>query len=295
MVSCKSQQEESYLDRDFVFTVEFYPSFTVPCKIVFQNEGGRKVLSIDTFYDKRRLEYVNDTVRLKPEKTEVLLIDKWFKEYYGDTVYVSHMEKVEVSNKEFQRFVDSVFPINLTKQKSLEKGVILDGITIYLKFENDSVNNCFSLRCPDPEDSVEFTIIKTMFDLMENNFKLESTNNYIETLKGYFDFGLCVKHISDDPLEYRFYSHLSSTEAFEFYGLMKSLPRNKPVIFDFSNLGGMGTMFYDDFAKYVKENPDVYWIMGEYFEEFAKEVGVPQNRIFNTREDGIKAIKKKEY
>lgn len=178
VVSCKSQQGESYLERNFVFTVEFYPSFTVPCKVVLQNEGDHKILSIDTFYDKRHLEYVNDTVKLKPEKTEVLLIDKWFKEYYGDTVYVSYMEKVEVTNKEFQRFVDSISTINLTKQKSLEKDGILDGITIYLKFENDSVNNCFSLRCPDPEDSVEFAIIKTMFDLMENNFKLESTKLY---------------------------------------------------------------------------------------------------------------------
>lgn len=85
---------------------------------------------------------------------------------------------------------------------------------------------------------------------------------------------------------------MSSSEALEFYGLMETLPRNKPVIFDFSNFGGMGTMFYDDFEDFIEENPDVYWIVNDFSIKQINEIGVQKDRIFNTREDAIQAIAK---
>jgi hypothetical protein len=290
--SCNSQKN-SYLEKNFIFIIELYPSFTAPCRIIFQNENNSKTLSINIFYDKEHLQYLNDKNNLKPEKTDTLLIDDWFKKYLGDTVYFKHLETIQVVDNEFQKFVDSLDKIDLTKQKSLEKDGILDGIDVAFRFKTDSIDNRFSFLCPDPEDSTEFTIIKAIFNLLEHSYKLESTNNYIEILKGYFDFGLCVKRMSDNPLEYRFYSHLSSNEADEFYKLMESLPRDKPVIFDFSNFGGMGTMFYDDFEDFIEENPNVYWIVNNHTIKQINEIGVEQNRIFNNRDDVIKVIKRK--
>jgi len=139
----------------------------------------------------------------------------------------------------------------------LKKEGVLDGITIYFEYKSESIENKFSFRCPTPKDSVEFQLINSLFNLFEDTFKKEITNNYIEQLKGYFDFGLLVKHISDNPLEYRFYSFLSANEMDEFYTFMECLPRNEPIIFDFSNFGGMGTMFYDDFEEFIKKNANV--------------------------------------
>ncbi|MDR3226286.1 MAG: hypothetical protein LBT56_01260 [Prevotellaceae bacterium] len=293
-IPCNSQKN-SYLEKNFTFIVELYPSFTAPCRIIFQNENNSKTLSVNIFYDKEHLQYLNDKNNLTPEKTDILLIDDWFKKYLGDTVYVyfKHLETIQVVDNEFQNFVDSLYKIDLTKQKSLEKEGIYDGIDVAFRFKTDSIDNCFNFQCPDPEDSTEFTIIKAIFNLLEHSYKLESTNNHIETLKGYFDFGLCVKHISDNPLEYRFYSHLSEND--EFYNLMESLPRDKPVIFDFSNFGRMGTMFYDYFEDFIEENPNVYWIVvNNYTIKQINEIGVKRNRIFNNRNDAIKVIKRKK-
>lgn len=286
----KSQESLILNQRDFVFTVEFYPSFIAPCRLFLKKNGESKTLSIDYLYNSKQFKIKNQS-DLIIENSDSLLLDKWYHQFYGDTIYVKHIENVLVSENKFKDFSDSLSLIDLTKQKSLIKEGILDGITIYLRFKTDSIDNHFSLRCPDPVDTSEFKIIKALFNLIECSFKTDMANNYIEHLKGYFDFGLLVKHISDDPLEYRFYSHLSSNEADEFYKLIESLPKDKPVIFDFSNFGGMGTMFYEDFEELIEENPYVYWIVNDYSIKQVKEIGIKSNRIFKDRQHLLKKIK----
>ena len=295
----KNQSQEQC--ENFIFTIEIHPSFTVPCKIDLIKNDTAKTLSIDNFYFKDNLKYL-DNSNLRIGKTDSLLVttDDWFREYlkknYGDFVFYNRIENINLSENQLKKFFDSISNIDLTTQKSLEKEGILDGITIYFEYKSDTIDNKFSFRCPTPEDTVEFQLIKSLFYLFENVFEKESTNNYIEDLKGYFDFGLLVKHISDNPLEYRFYSHLSSNEAEEFYKLMESLPRNKPVIFDFSNFGGMGTMFYDTFEEFIEENPNVYWLIGknnEHSKKQIKEIGVKQNRIFEGRDKLLQTLRKR--
>ena len=304
-ISClqKTRNIQSQEQREnFIFTIEFHPSFTAPCRIDLIKKDTVTTLSIDNFYFKYALKDI-DNSNLKIGKTDSLLVtvNDWFKEYlkknYGDSVFYNQIESINIPENLFKSFFDSISDIDLTTQKSLEKEDVLDGITIYFEYKSDIVDNKFSFRCPHPENTTEFKLIKALFYLFESGFKKECTNNYIEQLKGYFDFGLLVKHISDNPLEYRFYSHLSDNEADEFYKLMESLPRNKPVIFDFSNFGGMGTMFYDDFEEFIEENQDVYWLVeknNKYSKKQIKEIGVKQNRIFEDRDKLLKTLYKNQ-
>ena len=303
-ISCSPQTRKIQSQEqceNFILTIEFHPSFISPCRIDLIKNDTAKTLSIDNFYFKDDLKYLNNS-NLRIGKTDSLLVtvDDWFKEYlknnYGDSVFYKQIENINILDNQFNNFIDSISIIDLVTQKSLEKEGIFDGITIYFEYKSDTINNKFSFRCPDPEDATEFQLIKSLFYLFENSFKKEITNNYIEQLKGYFDFGLLIKHISDNPLEYRFYSHLSENEADEFYNLMESLPRNKPVIFDFSNFGGMGTMFYDDFEEFIDENPNVYWLVdkdNKHSKKQIKEIGVKQNRIFENRNNLLQAINRK--
>ena len=284
-------QTNSLLEHsEFVFTTEFFPSFIQPCRIILKKKDNIFTLRIDQIYDRKHFK-PSDINNLKIESADSLLIDKSYRQYYPDSIFIRHLEKVEISKPDYQNFSDSLFALDLTKQNSLQKENILDGITIYFRFKTDLNDNRFSFRCPDPSDSSEFKIIKSLFNLLENSFKTQLTNNYIEHLKGYFDFGLLVKHISDNPLEYRFYDHLSANEVDEFYELLESLPVDKPIIFDFSNFLGMGTMFYDDFEDLIDENPNVYWIVNDISIRQVKEIGVRKNRIFKDREVLLKKIK----
>jgi hypothetical protein len=275
----------------FVFITEFYPSFILPCRITLKKEDNNYNLLIDQIYDRKHFKLSNIS-NLKMQSTDSLLIDRGYRQFYPDSVFIKHLEKAEISRTDFQKFSSWLTTQKLTNQKSLLKEGILDGITIYFRFKNDSVDNHFSFICPDPSDSAEFKIIKSLFNLFENSFKNHLSINYIEHLKGYFDFGLLVKHISDNPLEYRFYDHLSANEYDEFYELMESLPIDKPIIFDFSNFSGMGTMFYDDFEDLIDENPNIYWLVNEFSMRQIKEIGVRKNRIFLNRENLLKKIKK---
>ena len=291
----KSQEQR----ENFIFTIEFYPSFIMPCRIDLIKKDAEKTLSIDILYFKDALEYI-DNSNLKIGKTDSLLASDWYKEFfkyeYGDSVFYNQIEMINITENQFESFFDNISNIDLATQKSLEKDGILDGITIYFGYKSDTIDNKFSFMCPTPKDTTEFQLIKSLIYMFESVFEKESTNNYIEHLKGYFDFGLLVKHISDNPLEYRFYSHLSSNEAAEFYKLMESLPRNKPVIFDFSNFVGMGTMFYDNFEEFIEENPDVYWFVGknnEHSKRQIKEIGINQNRIFEDRDKLLQTLRKR--
>jgi hypothetical protein len=286
---CRSDDKSPLSHHDFILTVEFYPSFIEPCRIVLQKKGDIETLSIDKIYGSERMRAI-DKKDLLIDKN-ALLIDKGYQQFFGDTIFLKHIECVSVTKKNFKAFKDSIINIDLTKQKSLVKEGILDGITIYFRFKTDSINNQFSLRCPRPSDKSEFQIIKSVFNIIESSFKTESANNYIEQLKGYFDFGLLVKHISDNPLEYRFYSHLSSNEADEFNKLMKELPNDEPIVIDFSNFRDMGTMFYSDFQDLIKRNPNVYWIVNDYSEKQVLEIGVKPEKLFKDRQTLINKIK----
>jgi hypothetical protein len=274
----------------YIFLTEFYPSFILPCRVIVEKKENNFILSIYQIYDRKHFK-LSDINSFNIENTDRLLIDKTYRQYYPDSVFINLLEKVEISNDDNERFFGILSEQNLSKQNSLIKEGILDGITIYFRFKNDFNDNRFRFICPDPSDSSEFRIIKSLIKLFENNFKKQSTNNYIEHLKGYFDFGLLVKHISDNPLEYRFYDHLSSNEYEEFCSLIESLPLDKPIIFDFSNFSGMGTMFYDDFEDLIDENTKIYWLVNDFSIRQIKEIGVKKNRIFKDRAVLLKKIK----
>lgn len=289
LYACNGQNGSDVSSQDILFKIEFYPSFIPWSRVEIQKKRNETTLSIYKLFE------VNDP-RFKTNGSESLetkyqlLIDSTHLEYYGDSIFVEQIEEISISDDVFQVFSESLKNVNLSGQESLVKKGILDGITIYLNYETDHNGNKFSLRCPAPSDN-EFIIIEALFTLFESTFDKQKTKDYIEDLKGYFDFGLLVKHISNDPLEYRFYSHLSSNEAEELYDWIDALPRNKPIILDFSNFGGMGTMFYGDFNDLIKENDEIYWLVSEYSQKQVKEIGVKKSRIFKKRKALKNAIK----
>jgi hypothetical protein len=250
-------------------------------------------------HDSLTISFIYDTINSKIiskknyiiENADSLLISKSYRKYYPDSVYIRPLEKLAISKRDIQNFTESISSIDLSKQNSKLKQNILDGITIGFKFSSGQIKNRFRFRCPDPSDSAEFKLIKALFNLFESSFKTELTTNYIEHLKGYFDFGLLVKHISDNPLEYRFYDNLSENDYDELYKLLDSLPTDRPIIFDFSNFLGMGTMFYDDFEDLIDENPNIYWIVSDKSIQQIKEIGVKRNRIFRDRTTLLRKLK----
>jgi hypothetical protein len=245
-------------ERDFRLAIVFKPTFLVASRVVLEKRGELTTLAISLGIDERQ------------------------KAIGGDLRNCDQLERVPVAEGAFAEFQRRAGPLRLSMQKDLKKNM-LDGITVSFRFEDGSSDHSFSYTCPDRSDPSEFKIIEALFDLFECSFEMPETVNYVERLKGYFDFGLLVKKTSESPLEYRFYSHLSANEAEEFWQFLAGLPADRPVIFDMTNFGGMGTMFYDAIRAFLARNRDVYWLVSPSTAEQVIEIGVRPDRILRSR------------
>ncbi|WP_273212047.1 hypothetical protein [Runella zeae] len=289
---CMAQGKLGQGSQDFLLTVEFYPSFNTSSRLVIQKKGNLQVLSISYLYPENSKDTIAK-VGLKVESSDSLLLDKESRRFYQNKVFVKPLEKIAVSPKSFKKFCDTLSSIDLSMQSSLVKKGSVDGISVGVRYVSGTTDHFFSLKNPTSRDTQEHRIIKAIFGLMESGFKTETTLRYIELLRGYFNFGLLVRKVSQTPLEYRFYSHLSANESEEFYKLMKSLPRNKLLIFDFSNFIGMGTMFYGAFRELIAVNKEVYWLVNESSVIHVEGIGAKPDKIFTNREKLLKFIKQR--
>lgn len=294
--NCASQNFSYFTIENSKLTIEFYPSFLLPSRFVLERRDNVNMLSLEKILmpwhknPKMHQGFI-------AENLDSLLIDRSSAIQLNDksivNVFTKHIETVTLGQQKFNDFYTDIKPEVLSNYKTYRRKIWVDGIGVWLKIKSDKVDNRFYLESPDPLDSSGFEIVVPVFELMESTFKTQEAINYIELLKGYFDFGLLVKHISDNPIEYRFYSHLSANEADEFYDLLESLPRDSPIVLDLSNfLSGMGTMFYKDFRRLINENPDVFWIVSsDYVKMQLREIGVKRSRMFKDRNALLRKIK----
>lgn len=295
--NCASQNFSDFINENSKLTIEFYPSFMLPSRLVLERRDDVTKL----YLEKILMPWHKDPKMRQgftAENLDSLLIDRSWVTKLGDlstvNVYTKHVETAILGEREFNDFYTAIVPEVLVNYKSYDKEIWVDGITVWVKIKSDRASNHFYLVQPSAQDSSSgFEIVVPLFNLIEKAYNSQETINYIELLKGYFDFGLLVKHISNNPVEYRFYSHLSANEANQFYVLLESLPKDKPVILDLSNfLSGMGTMFYEDFRKLIDENPDVYWIVNsDYVKMQLNEIGVKRSRMFKDRQSLLRKIK----
>ena len=181
-LACKSEEKLKSLNEDFIFTIEFYPAFIASSRVVIEKKGEKEVISIDNIF------FNNFLKDLTAETGNTLLLDKDFLAFFGDTLFVKRLENQEIKKKYFLQFAENIGTIDLSKQKSLIKEDFKDGITIYFRYQTENSDNQFSFRCPDKSDTTEFKIITSLISLFENSFNDSNTNNYVEKLKGFFDY-----------------------------------------------------------------------------------------------------------
>ena len=110
------------------------------------------------------------------------------------------------------------------------------------------------------KDNVNHEFIEILFNIMYNHFESKKSVNYLEQLEQYFDFGLGLRKLNNNPLTYKLYGSISSREADELYIFFENLPNDKVILIDMSNFNGMGTMFDDDFLDLSKTHELIQWI-----------------------------------
>ncbi len=134
-----------------------------------------------------------------------------------------------------------------------------DGIDVYGELINKNRFRTFKFWSPD-KLSKNHELVQLLFEIMYNSYSNTKTIDYLEQLEQYFDFGLGLRKLNDDPLTYKLYGSISANEVDELYAFFDSLPVDKKVYIDMSNFNGMGTMFDEDFLELSETHRLVTWI-----------------------------------
>ena len=140
------------------------------------------------------LDYVYGNKRRKPQKLNELVVLKnetlpfpeIASELFGDTIFLKKVEKLVVKKDVFKKLNENLERIDLLKMENKDR-ILIDGISVYFKYENDSSSNQFYIKNPMADDSTEFLLINSLFNLFENSYKTEESKNYIAHLKSYFE------------------------------------------------------------------------------------------------------------
>ena len=173
-------------DQDFVFTIEFYPSFIEDSRLILEKKGSVESLSLSKIW--------YDTEKMNPdssgyyyvESNDSSLSSRINQRFYGGSSFIQPVEQVLVKEENLMKFNDSLVGIDLGRQLSLRKKGYLDGITIVFRFQSGTIDNVFGFRCPFRSDKKEFRIIRAIFDLMKNSFKTSAFREYTERLDYHF-------------------------------------------------------------------------------------------------------------
>jgi len=129
----------------------------------------------------------------------------------------------------------------------------------------------------------EDALLRALYKVTNRSRVPSPQADYLESLYGYFDhIQPRWKVLGGNPFAVRFYGSLSSDDIPAFRSLIESLPRDRESVFDVTNLGGTGTMFYDEFLKATKERP-LKWRAGEGWSEQLLKIGIPKDRIMSPK------------
>jgi hypothetical protein len=242
----------------FSFKTEFQPSFIPSSILTIQDNGKKCIVSIKSKSFSEKCEINGSKL--------VDIIN-----------FLNHYKfKIKGSIDTLGTFTEIENGDTITYY-SLNAGT--DGIDVNGQLVCDKITKEFKFWSPRKGTDND-SLIVLLFDLMNDNLKNDKTMNYIEQLEQYFNFGLGVKKISENPLTFKLYGSISVNEESELNEFIYSLPKDKEIYFDMSNFNGMGTRFYTTFKSLCDTNKLIYWIdCSNGAIKQLNEIGIDKSRI----------------
>jgi len=217
LFSCKTKTDLK--EVQFLFA----PSFLHPTKfkINIENSTIEQYTYQDSYYVK---EWIDSTSH---------------KTHRKDTLIVHYKNTFNINKSDLDEFLTE---LNLSKLDSTieHRRSVLDGIGFRVSKIN-TLNDTISLTSISPnrteEYKMDYKILDAFFNLSYKSIDDYNGISRIENIQDYFNYGLAIKKMNNDPLEYRIWGTISGCKSDnpEFVKLLNSLPLNKPTIFDLRN------------------------------------------------------------
>lgn len=222
----------------------FAPSFLYPTKfnIDIKNNTIEQYTFQDSYYEK---EWIDSTS---------------YRENRKDTLIVHYKKTFKIDKSELNQFLTEL------KLSSLDSTVehrrdVLDGIGFRVSKIN-SRNDTISLTSISPSRTEEFQmdykLLDAFFDLSYKSIDDYDGISGIENIQDYFNYGVPIRKVNENPIEYRIWGTISGCreDNQEFLKILENLPNNNPVIFDLRN----GSIAYclNEMLEEYSEKKEIY-------------------------------------
>jgi hypothetical protein len=255
--SCNTDYKNQIPDKVLI-DVGFYPAFHLPIqvKILKNNDSGYltcKVLGRDTLHK------------------------------------ITAFDSVLLTKNDFDTFFKILDTVSLLKMHYETVDIGMDGITIDATIIQNEETNKFATWSPSrKEKPIDYKFLDAVFDLI--NKKLPKEENYIEDVQDYLSYGLGIKIKNDNPAIIKMYGGYTIFDATKLQLFFDSLPRDKPIIMDMSNFGGMGSILHDYFAVCDGTHEKMIWVTPGDWKEYFTRVGIDTNKMVSDIETARKMI-----
>jgi len=165
-----------------------------------------------------------------------------------------------------------------------------DGVTstIIRNYKNKKDTNSIHVPFRDKNPN-HYICLDRLFEILEQSDSYED-QVYFEKIKSYFDYGLPIKQINNDPKTFRVWGALTTNEEDELKKLTESINEDEFVIFDFRNYQGMGSLLYHYFIELNKRNENVYYVYDKEIKEDLKYIG--NNKVYESIDKILTEYKK---
>jgi len=217
LISCNKNSETTQIE------VLFAPAFLHPTKFTIDTKN--KTLEQFTFQQSYYKEERIDSITMG--------------EYRIDTMIVQYRKTFKIGEQDFNAFARELEASQLHTTADHRRD-ILDGIAFRINKINAKIDT-ISLTSNSPirtqEYEMDYQILDAFFDLAYKTVEDYDGISMIENIQDYFQYGLPIRRINDNPIEYRVHGSIygcrkSNTEFIDF---LDSLPENKPILFDVRN------------------------------------------------------------
>lgn len=235
----------------------FAPSFHYPTKfnINIENNTIEHYTFQDSYYVK---EWIDSTS---------------YREHRKDTLVVHYKKTFRIDKSELNQFLTELKLSRLDSTVEHRRDV-LDGIgfrvsKINLKNDTTSLTSISPSRTK--EFQMDYKLLDAFFDLSYKSIDDYDGISVIENIQDYFSYGLPLRKVNENPIEYRIWGSISGCrdDNQEFLKILETLPDDKPVIFDLRN----GSIAYclNEMLEEYSERKEIY-IYGDKSAQESKKI-----------------------
>lgn len=213
--------------------------------------------------------YTWQTKYIEHEKVK----DSLMEDITKDTLIVHYKKTFKISNQNLQDFLKELESSHF--DKTIQHGEdCLDGVGFKID-KIDVKNDTISLTTRNPKRNNKY---KTDFQILDAFFKLSyaTITDYkgictLENIQDYFNYGLPIRQINKNPLEYRVWGSISGCREDNpsLISFFEKLPKDKPVILDLRN-GDFSLCLFEVLADYTKKRK-LFFYTNNKASEYKKE------------------------